>query len=228
MGKFFTFWILWLLTGNPFIALLILLVIVYFLDRRFVGVFPSVTRPFQRNSRIRKLRQSLRLNPHDTSDKRELARLLMEKKQYREALSWLEEVLKAIPDSAEVRAEIGLCHLKLGELEQGESMMLGALEQDPRVHYGEPHLRLGEALGPSNQEKALNHLENFREIHTSSSEAYYRLGRLYAAMDRRGESRDAFREAIEIHRSLPKYKKRSERPWALRSRFRLVLLPSKR
>lgn len=228
MGKFFTFWILWLLTGNPFISLLILLLIVYFLDRRFVGVFPSVTRPFQRNSRIRKLRQSLRLNPHDTSDKRELARLLMDKKQYREALSWLEEVLKVIPDSAEVRAELGLCHLKLGDLKQGEALMVEALEQDPRVHYGDPHLRLGEALSSTNQEKALTHLERFREIHSSSSEAYYRLGRLYGAMDRQGESRDAYQEAIEIYRSLPNYKKRSERPWALRSRFRLLLLPSKR
>lgn len=222
MGKFFSFWILWMLTGNPFIALLILLVIIYFLDRRFVGIFPSVTRPFRRNSQLRKLRHSLQLNPHNTSDKRELARLLMEKKRFRQALPYLEEVLKVIPESAEIRADIGLCCLKLGDLERGEQMMLDALERDPRVHYGEPHLRLGEAFSSSDQEKSLHHLDQFRKIQSSSSEAYYRLGRLYAQMNRREESREAFREAIAIYRSLPKYKKRTERPWALRSRFRLI------
>ncbi|GGA47796.1 hypothetical protein GCM10007416_21200 [Kroppenstedtia guangzhouensis] len=223
MGKFFSFWILWILTGNPFMALLILLVIVYFLDRRFVGLFPSVTRPFRRNNQLRKLRHSLQLNPHNTSDKRELARLLMEKKRFRQALPYLEEVLKVIPESAEIRAEIGLCHLKLGDLEQGERMMLDALELDPRVHYGEPHLRLGEAFRSSDQKKSLHHLEKFQEIQSSSSEAHYRLGRLYAQMDRRQESKEAFREAIAIYHSLPKYKKRTERPWALRSRFRLMM-----
>ncbi len=211
-----------MLTGNPLIALLILLVIIYFLDRRFVGMFPSVTRPFRRNSQLRKLRQALQLNPHHTSNKRELARLLMEKKQFRQALPYLEEVLQVIPESDEIRAEIGFCCLKLGDLERGEQMMLEALEQNPRVYYGEPHLRLGEAFSSSDQEKSLYHLDQFREIQSSSSEAYYRLGRLYAQMGRREESQEAYREAIAIYRSLPKYKKRTERPWALRSRFRLI------
>ncbi|PTX53763.1 tetratricopeptide repeat protein [Melghirimyces profundicolus] len=226
MGKFFTFSILWFLTGNPFVALLILFLIIYLLDRRFVGVFPSLTKPFRRNGRIRRLKQGLRLNPHHTSDKRELAHLLMEKKQYREALSYLREVRKAMPDSAEVRADIGLCHLKTGNLREGEQEILAALEADPRVYYGEPYLRLGEALRSKDREKALYYLEKFREIHSSSCEAYYRLGRVYSDLDQPEKSRHAYQEAIEIYRSLPKYKKRSERPWALRSSFRLGLLPS--
>ncbi|OYD06892.1 tetratricopeptide repeat protein [Paludifilum halophilum] len=226
MGKFLLFGILWLLTGNPFISLLIILVVIYLLDRRFIGIFPSVTRPFQVNSRIRRLKQSLRLNPHNTSNKRELSRLLMEKKRFREAVPYLEEALTAIPDSAEIRAELGRCHLKLGEKNRGEELILEALEIDPRVQYGEPYLRLGEALSDSDRSKALSYLEQFKGINSSSCEAYYRLGRLYSQLDRREESRKSYQEAIDIYRSLPKYKKRSERRWALRSSFRMGLLPS--
>ncbi|MFC4077577.1 tetratricopeptide repeat protein [Salinithrix halophila] len=228
MGKFFIFWVLWLLTGNPLVSLLLLLLIVYLLDRRFTGFFPSATRPLKRNRRIRRLRQSLSHNPHNTSDKRELAHLLLEKKKYKEALPWLDEVLKTVPDSAASRADKGLALLKLGRLEEGEKLLLEALKMESRVYYGEPYLRLGEAFSKQNREKALTYMEKFKEMNTSSSEAYFRLGVLYHQFGRIEDARQAFGEAIEIYRALPKYKKRTERPWALRSSIRLGLLPSKK
>ncbi|SFS31259.1 tetratricopeptide repeat protein [Marininema halotolerans] len=227
MGKFVIFSLLWWLTGNPLTAFLLFLFILYLLDRRFTRFFPSATRPLRRNTEIRKLNQSLRLNPHDTSNKRELARLLIEKKQYSKALPWLEEALKSIPDSAEILAEKGLCLLKLGQKEEGEAILLEALERDPRVRYGEPYLRLGEVYAQTEQNKALNYLGHFKEINTSSSEAWYHLGRIYRHLQQTTEAHQAFEEAIDIYRSLPKYKKRSERPWAFRSSIQLAFLPSK-
>ncbi|MDA8354015.1 MAG: tetratricopeptide repeat protein [Firmicutes bacterium] len=226
MGKIFIFSLLWYVLGNPLIALLILLVLFYILDRRFVGIFPSLTRPIQRNRQIRKLKQSLHLNPHHTSDRRELAHLYMEKKQYRKALAHFDQVRESMPESADVKADMGLCHLKLGHLEEGEKLLREALQTDPRVHYGDPYLRLGEAFSDRDRKKALAYLEQFGGINSSSSEAYYQLGRVYQALGQTEKSREAFQEAIEIYRSLPKYKKRSERAWALRSSFRLGLLPS--
>lgn len=41
MLKFFGFFMLLNLVGNPFLALIILLVILYFLDRRYVGIFQA-------------------------------------------------------------------------------------------------------------------------------------------------------------------------------------------
>ncbi|SMO78007.1 tetratricopeptide repeat protein [Melghirimyces algeriensis] len=225
MAKFFIFWILWLITGNPFFALFILFIILYLLDRRFIGLLPGMVQPIRRNRRIRQLKQNLLLNPHHTSNKQELAEYLMEKKRYQEALSFLREVQDIIPDSADVQANIGRCLLKLGRLSEGEQAILDALEKDPRIHYGEPYLHLGEAYRSKNREKALFYLKKFPEIHSSSSEAYYHLGRIYADLGRQSDSRNAYQEAIEIYKSLPKYKKRSERPWALRSKWRLTVQP---
>lgn len=226
MGKLFTFGLLWMILGNPFLAILFLLLIVYFLDRRFVGLFPSAWRPFQTASRIRKLKGSLELNPHHTSDRLELARLLMERKKYGEALPHLEQCFQMIPDSAQIGVDIGLCRLKSGQLNEGEKAMLAALEQEPRVRYGEPYLRLAEAFEAIDSDKALAYLERFRSIHSSSVEGYYRLGRLYGKLGRISLSKKAYEEAIEIYRQLPKYQKRSQRAWALRSSFRLGLAPS--
>lgn len=220
MSKMLGFGFLWWLTGNPFVAFLILLVLLYVLERRFVGLFPSVTRPFRIRRRLRKIRQELALNPHHNSLKSEAARILIELRRYREARRLLDEALEQVDDSAELRVDAALCRLKLGELAEGEALMLEALEMNPRVRYGEPYLRLGEAFAEHDREKALGYLRKFGDLQSSSCEAYYRLGLLLQKTGKPEEAKDAFREAVETYRSLPRYKKRSERRWALLARMK--------
>jgi tetratricopeptide (TPR) repeat protein len=215
LAKIFIFFLLWRLTGNPILAILVLLVILYFIDRRFIGLMPSFTRPFKRNRRLNQLKFELLTHPHNTSGKLEAAWLLIEKKKYREALRYLDEVQLILDDSAEACYATGLCYLKLGDLEQGEKWVLKSLEINPRVRYGEPYLRLGEVLAIVQPEKALQYLQQFRELHSSSCEAYYRLGQLYQSLGRKEEARMIYMETIVIYRGLPKYKRRTERRWAL-------------
>jgi len=220
MSKILIFSFLWYILGNPFLALLVLLVIFYAIDRRYVGLFPSLVRPFRVSRRISALRSELRMSPHNTSAKHELARLLMEKKQYRQALSLLEEVQPRLEDSDDVLAELGICRLKLGDLEVGEQLIMQSVERSPRVKYGEPFLQLGEAFAGANPDKAVRYLERFKDIHTSSCKGYYRLGQLYTIMGRKEDAKAAFRETVEIYRSLPKYKRKTERRWFLLALFK--------
>ncbi|REK61197.1 MULTISPECIES: tetratricopeptide repeat protein [Cohnella] len=220
MKTFFLFGLLWALLGNPFAALIVLLIVLYVLERRFVGLTPSLLRPFRRQSEIAKLRRQLALNPHDVSAKSELARLLIEAKKYGEAREVLAGIEAQMDHSAEYWSDLGLAELGLGQKERGERAMLRALEISPRVKYGLPYLRLGEAFADSDAEKALNYLQRFREIHSSSCEGYYRLGSVYARLGRAEQARQADRECREIYRSLPSYMKRRERKWALRSWLR--------
>ncbi|WP_248924795.1 tetratricopeptide repeat protein [Paenibacillus hamazuiensis] len=219
MSKVLIFSLLWWVIGNPFVALLVLLVILYVLDRRFVGMTPSVVRPFALRRKLSALRTDLSLNPHNRSAKLEAARVRMELKQYAEAKKLLEELADADDGSADVLCELGICCLKLGEAERGEQLIVKALELNPRVKFGEPYLRLGEAFAGSDPEKAIRYLKQFGEQHSSSCEAYYRLGKLYKRLGREDEARRAFRETIDIYRGLPKYKKRTERRYALLARF---------
>lgn len=220
--KFLLFPLLWFLTGNFFFSLLILFLVIYFLDRKFVGILPNVWRPFQLRSRARKAKLEVQANSHHTSMKLELARLYIEQRKYKAALPLLTEILEMMGDSADVRYEIGICHLKLGNLDIGESYMLEALALNPRVKFGEPYLRLSEALAIKSPQKALGYIEDFKQTHSSSCEAYYRLAQIYERLKLPKESKQAVREVMLVYKQLPRYSRKQQRKWAWKARYRLI------
>lgn len=222
MSKLFLFFILTYILGNPLVAIIVLLALLYIVDRRYVGLFPSLFKPLQRGRRMAKLQQSIRLNPHDTSAKHELARLCMEKRKYREALDLLQQIRHILDDSSDVLAEMGICQLKLQQLEEGEALILKAVDRNPRVMYGEPYLQLGEAFARKYPDKAIHYLETFRDIQSSSCLGYYRLGQLYEQLGRSEDALASYHEVIELYRSLPKYKRKSERRWFLLALFKTM------
>nr|WP_221626745.1 tetratricopeptide repeat protein [Cohnella lubricantis] len=214
------FGLLWWLLGNPFLAIIVLLIIAYVLERRYIGLSPNLLRPFRRRSAASRMRRQLAINPHDVSAKQELARLEIEGKNYKAARDILLGIERQMEHSAEYWSDLGLCELALGHIEEGERAMLKALEISPRVKYGLPYLRLGDAFAKSDPDRSLAYLKQFQEIQSSSCESYFRLGEIYESMGRTEEARESYRECLTIYRSLPRYMKRRERKWALRSRFK--------
>ncbi|MBB3125803.1 tetratricopeptide (TPR) repeat protein [Paenibacillus rhizosphaerae] len=218
--KIALFFILARLLGNPFLAILVLLIIVYLLDRKFVGIFPSVTKPFKRMSRISKLKAHVTMSPSDVSSKHELARLLIERKKYAEALRLLESIETQSEESAEYWDDLGTIKLKLGRIQEGEQHILRALELNPRVKYGRPYLRLADIYKNTDHAKAVSYVQEFQQIQSSSCEGYYLLGMMYKSLGRSQDAKAAFQESIDLYRALPKYKKRQERKWAVLSMLR--------
>lgn len=219
-SKFILFSILLYITRSPIIAIIVLLVILYVLDRRYVGLTPSLFKPVKRMRRVSRLKDELRANSHASSTRFELARIYIEQKKYRDALMELEQIEAVMADSADYHFEVGRCHLKLGNIAEGEKFMGKALELNPRVGYGDSYLYLAEAYTQGQPEKAIEMLEKFRDVYSSSCEAYYRLGILYQQLGREDKAREAFRETAEIYRSLPKYNRRKQRRWALLARMK--------
>jgi tetratricopeptide (TPR) repeat protein len=211
MFKILGFLLLWRLLGNPFLAIIVILVLFYVLDRRFVGITPSFVKPLKRLGAIRRLRQQVYMNPNDIPAKHELARLLIERKRYREAKEWL----MPLQDPAEFWDDLGNCLAHSHEREAAEAATRNALSINPRVKYGTPYLRLASLDARNNPQAAIAHLESFRTIQSSSCEAYYRLAQIYSQLGRMADARHALAECGTIYRSLPRYKKRQERKWAL-------------
>ncbi|RKP45855.1 tetratricopeptide repeat protein [Cohnella endophytica] len=220
MSKILLFVGLTWLFGSPIIAIIVLLIVVYALERRFIGMSPSIVRPFRRRGSISKWRRQLHLSPHDVSAKSELARLLIESKRYGQAKEILSSIESRMEHSAEYWSDLGACDLALGHAEDGEREMLRALSISPRVKYGQPYLKLAESLAKREPVKAIGYLRQFKEVNSSSCEAYYRLGTIYADLGNREEASGAYAECLQLYRSLPKYLRRHERKWALRSFFR--------
>ncbi|MCM3746917.1 hypothetical protein M3223_06060 [Paenibacillus pasadenensis] len=217
------FGLLWALLGNPFIALLVILIVIYLLDRRFVGLTPSVTKPIRRRNRIAALRRELDANPSNSGSRMELARLLLERKNFNIALQTLEPLKESgvMEESAEFWDDYGTSLLYSGKPQEGEAAIEKALELNPRVKYGQPHLRLAALKADRDKAAALRHLETFSQIQSSSCEGYYRMGLLLKDLERSGEAKQAFEEGLRLYRMLPKYKRRQERRWALLSKMRL-------
>lgn len=224
MAKFFIFMILFRLIGNPIIALIVLFAIIYLLDRRYVGVLPSMTKPFRRGRNISRLRSLIAINSFDASAKRDLARLLIERRKFQEAYDLLLAIQPSSQNSAEFWDDLGTALIGLGQLEQGEEHILRALSLNHRVRYGQPYLRLAMAWKERDPHKALNYTEKFKEIQSSSSEAYYLLGTLYLSINQKEKARQAFDESISLYRTLPKYKKRQERKWSVKSQFKRLTM----
>lgn len=218
----FTFLFLWLswLFGNPIVAIIVVLILLYALDRKFIGLSPSLLKPIKRRSRISKLKQRVEASPSDVSAKQELARLLMEGKRYKEALQIWEPLQGVLEDSAEYWDDLGHCYLQTGETEKGEASTLHGLKLNPRVKYGAPYLRLADSNRKRNPEQALAYLQSFQDIHSSSCEAYDRLSSIYKGMGREEDAKRAAEDGLRLYKSLPKYRRRSERRWAIRLFFK--------
>ncbi|MFD0674019.1 tetratricopeptide repeat protein [Cohnella sp. GCM10027633] len=220
MSKLLAFGALWWLFGNPFIAIIVLLLIFYFLERRYIGLTPSLIRPLKRRSAIARWKRQIQMSPHDVSAKSELARLLIERKSYAEARGILTGIEDRMDHSAEFWSDLGTCELALGRLAEGEEAMLRAIEISPRVKYGQPYIRLAESFSKPDPEKAIGFLQRFKEVNSSSCEAYYRLGAIYAGLGRTEDAAIAYRECAQLYRTLPRYMKRHERKWAIRAWLR--------
>ncbi|MFC4600200.1 tetratricopeptide repeat protein [Cohnella hongkongensis] len=220
MSKILLFFGLTWLLGNPFIAIIVLLIVIYVLERRFVGLSPSLVKPLRRRRSISKWRRQLEMSPHDVSAKSELARLLMESGKYEQAREILQGIGEQMEHSAEYWSDLGSCELALGRLEEGERAMGRALAISPKVKYGQPYLRLAEALARTEPDRAIGFLQQFKDVNSSSCEAYYRLGAIYSDLGQSAEAAEAFRQCRQLYRSLPKYMKRHERRWALRAAMR--------
>jgi len=217
MSKILLFFGLTWLFGNPLIAIIVLLVLFYVLERRFIGLSPSLVKPLRRRSAISKWRRHLERSPHDVSARTELARLLIEAGKPAQAREILLDIQERMEHSAEYWSDLGACELALGKLEEGEAAMLRALSVSPKVKYGQPYLRLAEAFAKRDPAKAIGYLESFKDVNSSSCEAYYRLGAIYADLGKQEEAAAAFRECGRLYRTLPKYLKRRERKWAIRA-----------
>jgi tetratricopeptide (TPR) repeat protein len=222
MSKFILFYILAYLLGNPLLALLVLVAAVYFLDRNTLRILPDWTGRLGTWSRIRSLKRTVALNPDNAGALVDLGRILTRRGDFSRAIPYLERAMPKMTDSDEADFYLGFACLRTGRLEEARKWLEKCLEVNPRFGYGEPHLRLGEYYQASGDlQGAAAELEKFTEIHSSSSEGFYRQGKVLEKLGEKDRAARAFRRAIEVYRSSPRFKRKLDRHWAWKARWAL-------
>jgi tetratricopeptide (TPR) repeat protein len=224
MRNLFLFFLITLLTGSPLFAVVVILALYLAVDYQFIGVSRRLFSRIRRAGAIRTYRKDLSINPHDAAARRDLGRLLVESRRYREAVPHLEKALERIPDSEEATCDLGLAYLWTGKTSEGEELIRRALSQNQKFRYGDPYLRWGEfLLHAGRAAEAAERLESFRSIFSSSVEGHYLLGKAYLQSGNEVKGISALRSALEMFRRSPGYKRREERLWAWKARFRLLV-----
>ena len=219
-------WLLWLITsmilGNPFVALLIVLAVLYLGRFQFTGRAWNPLAPLQRKREIDRLRAAIESNPENAAAHNDLGRILSLRGRFAEAIPHLEKAHRRSPDSAETSFFYGYALLATGREQEGLALIEEALAEKPRMRYGEPCRLTGDVyLRAGRWDEALRWYETFTRLNTDSAEGFYKLGKCYAGTGREEEARAALRDALAAYRQAPPFIRRTQRPWYLKAAWRL-------
>lgn len=222
MGKFVIFYILYWLTGNPIVALLILLAVYLAVDRTYLGFLPDPLRAFRTSSRIRELKKIVSINPHDGRSLKELGICMLEKEDYQNALRYFGMAEEKMSDDPEFNYYYGLSFARTGNIGKGRELFQKAVNASPTLKYGEPYLMMAEVyIDNVDYKSALPLLEKFEKIHSSSSRGLYRMGLVKLKLGSKDEGVEYLKRSIQVFKESPFFKRKIDRRWAWKARMLL-------
>jgi predicted Zn-dependent protease len=216
-------WLLWsllsLVTGNPLLAAIVVLVLWAVGDRATFRLLPDVGRWFARGSEASRLRRALEANPHDRRARLALASILLEQDRPRAAIPLLRANLDAGDRDVFTLAALGTALALAGVHEEAERLLGDARALDPAFRMGELDLVLGRmrlALGDA--AGAREPLTRLLAARPGTVEGRYLLAQV---LDRLGDASGAARarhEAWQEYVQQPRFRRREDRRWAWRIR----------
>ncbi|MCL6634184.1 MAG: tetratricopeptide repeat protein [Peptococcaceae bacterium] len=224
MKTFGLYILLSLLTGNPLLALVILLLVFFLAERRFIGILPDVLEPWRRLNRTRQLEKEIRVNPADGEACLELGEIYFRRGLYEKSLLFLKNASDKMAGHPLFHFYLGASYYHLGKIEEGKEEIEKALEINPRAGRGEPCLYLIKiCLAEGQPEAKIDHLFNQLML-AGSPEIFYKAAKIFAGANDKEKARRLFRETIENYEACRGALRRVYRKWAILSRIRLILL----
>jgi tetratricopeptide (TPR) repeat protein len=208
------------MTGNPLVALILVIFAYGFVDKLYFGFLPDFTKGMRANHQIKSNLKALTLNPENSHAALVLGILYFEKKKYREALNVLQHSKLEKDGSASYYYYRGMTMMELKEIEAGKVSIIKALEIDPRVGYGLPYIYLlkNEMSKSTPDMNVVEDLEKKIESF-GNTENLYRVGMVYRGLENKDKAREFFTKAIETYHYCPRGLRRLHRKWAILSRI---------
>lgn len=224
MKTFGLFLLISFLTGNPLLALLILILVVFIIERRFVGVLPDIFEPWRRAGRMRQLKKEVQVNPANAEAHLDLGEAYFRQGKYELASSFLEKASGKMAGHPLFHFYLGACYYHLVKNEEGKREIENAVAANPKASLGEPYVYL---LRIYLQERQPAH--RIDEIYNQllqygTPRTFYQAGRIFVDTGDKDRARILFKETIDNYDACRGALKRLYRKWAILSKVSLYSL----
>lgn len=186
-----------MLTRNPLLALLIIILIYVFIDRSFIGILPDFAAPLRRKKRQGELRREVEVNPHNANARMELGELYFNRGDHNRAVEQLQMALVKMEDSALAHFYLGASLLRLGRAE-GLKEIAKTIQINPKAVQGYPYLYLIKYGSKENNAQTAELQENL--LRYGSVRTFYEAGKYFKSAGQPDTAGRFFKEVLDIYR----------------------------
>src|SRR3954469_25498322 len=145
MNSWVNFSVLWMITGSPVAAALILLAAYAIADWYTFGFLRGVARAVANLQRGRRLEMVLLHNPHDRKARADLGDILLQQHRHRRAIEVVKPLADADPHDLHALWMLGIACLRTRRSSEGELFLTEVHKADPSFRDGAALLELGRA-----------------------------------------------------------------------------------
>lgn len=173
--------------------------------------------------RVRNLKAQIAQNPDNVTARRDLAKVLLEKRRPKRALKLLEEALRRDGENVELLFLQGKALFLSGRSEEALAPLVAAALKNEKFQYGDAYLIAGRALYSLNRNaEAEDAFARYVAINSSTVEGRVRLACARRELRDAAGAKEATREALETFAHVPRFRQRKELLWYLRARLMTV------
>ena len=218
MTKWMSWLLLTLLTGSPFVSLLIILGAWLSLDRFTLQILPDPIQGFARTKRAGRLVRTIEHNPHDRRSRRELADIYVQQRRFAKADEMIRFNIEAGDEDPSTLFVAGVAKAGLRDRQPAENLLESLREKEPGYRMNAIDLELGRMYLALGDHAAAAALERLCQARPGSVEGKALLAR---ALKKKGElekAREVAAQAWKDYVSAPGFQRRKERYWAWRLR----------
>jgi tetratricopeptide (TPR) repeat protein len=207
-----------LVSQNPWLLIPIGLV---WLCRRWIPDPWVYVRTF---GRISSLSRQIEANPSNVTARRDLAVIYLDRLRPGRAAELLADARKRFPNDAELLFLSGLAAFRRGRYEEALDPLVQAVQEDPRLRFGEPYLLAGDSLmALGRTEEAIDAYDRFLSTSSSSIEGLVKKARAHRALAERDAAKKDLDEALRTWGQIPGFQRRKQIGWWVRAQIDRLL-----
>ena len=216
--KFIQWALLSMLLGNPLLALFVLIVVYWALDRYTLGILPDPFRLVSRWRRLSAADRRLRDNPHDRKARLDKADTLLDLRRPTASFAAIRPNIEAGDDDPHTLFIAGRAAFGAGEPVIGNRLLEAVREDDPKFAQGRVDLELGRGrLAAKDFDGAKAALERYVENRTTAIEGNVLLARAFEGLGDSSGAQRAKKAAWTAFTEAPGFVRRRQRLWAWRA-----------